>query len=157
MDFHNENLATKEFAIRLAIEVAAQMRHEGRDDLGVVVQLKRQNAAISGGRVGDDVGEVAVQREEQAVQFLGLGNDERIDGADRQMVADEQDFMALSTEGEDDFQRDALVGEEPEFHAATMDSKSARSRAKSRQAEMSAGVRSGNCSRICSVERCAAR
>ena len=61
------------------------------------------------------------------------------------MIAEEQDFMAQPAQGEDDLQGNALVGEDPEFHAAAMDSKSARSRAKSRQAETSEAVSPGNC------------
>lgn len=144
VDFHQEQLPSEEFPVRLAVDEPTQVGDELRNDFRVVVQLQRKNAAVAGRWVGDNVGEIPVQREKEAIQFLSFGDDQRIRRADGKVFPQRQDFMALELEELNDLQRDALVSEEPKFHAAAMASKSARSRAKSRQADTSAAVRSGN-------------
>jgi len=60
-----------------------QIRHQPVDELGknlrVVPKSQRNDSFVLSRRVVDDIGEVAVQREQNRVNFLSLGQDHGVD------------------------------------------------------------------------------
>jgi hypothetical protein len=50
----------------------------GKAGVGVVVHLQRDNSFVVLGWIVDDMGEVAVQGQQNGVDFLGLRNDDRV-------------------------------------------------------------------------------
>ena len=156
MRLHEEQFAMIESLIGVRVQKARHAFHQLRDDLGMVVKLKGHDPALVRRRVGDDVREIAIERNEDRVQFLRPGDDGRVKGTDGQDFAQQRDVMPALAKLVRDFDRDAVVAEEPQAHAAAF-SKLARSRAKFRQAVMSAAVRSGNSRRMAAASLPAAR
>ena len=154
MNFDRQQFAAKVVWACLLIEEACQPVHHRPDNFWVIVKLQGDNANESVGGIRNNVRKVSVQRKQNASQLLRLGDHDWINRTNRQMIPQNQNLMTPFSKRLHYFQRDALVGEKPDFHAA---SKSARSRANSRHAEMSAAERSGNCSMICPASRPAAR
>ena len=54
-----------------------------RNDLRVVVELNAHDAEVAGRRIAHDVSEVAVEGQENRVQFLRSSDDYRIERANR--------------------------------------------------------------------------
>jgi CRISPR-associated protein Csb2 len=87
VNLHKKQLAVIEILPRVAIQKGKQSGHELWNDLGMIVELNADDAAVVRGRIGYDVGEVAVEGKENRVQFLCLGDHDRIGRADRQCFA----------------------------------------------------------------------
>ncbi|MCH9036085.1 MAG: hypothetical protein IH860_02030 [Chloroflexi bacterium] len=61
-------------------KIGYQPLHNLWKDFGVVPDLKRHNAFIPPWRIGDDVGEVAIQGKQNRIKFLGLRDNEMVRG-----------------------------------------------------------------------------
>ena len=72
--------------------------HHGRCDLRMVVDLQRYNASELPGRVGNDVGKVAVQRQQNGPEFLSLGNYREVRRFLGHRVLEPQHFMFRGTQ-----------------------------------------------------------
>lgn len=63
---------------RMSVKEGQQPLHQLLDDLRMVVQLDGYDAGIAGRRIRHDVGEIAVEGNQNRAQFLGLGNNRRV-------------------------------------------------------------------------------
>ena len=70
----------------------------GRCDLRMVVDLQRHNPSELPGRVGNDVGKVAVQRQQNGPEFLSLGNYREVRRFLGDRVLEPQHFMFRGTQ-----------------------------------------------------------
>lgn len=95
----------------------------------MIVKLNRDDAPIPCRRIRYDIGKITVQGQQQAFKFLRLGDYIRIRGANRQMIAQQRNFMSSTQQFLGDFARDAMVAEKAKTHSMGTASKSARSRA----------------------------
>ena len=72
--------------------------HHGRCDFRMVVDLQRHNPSELPGRVGNDVGKVAVQRQQNSPEFLSLGNYREVRRFLGHRVLEPQHFMFRGTQ-----------------------------------------------------------
>ena len=70
----------------MLIEERDQASHELGNDLRVIVKLQRDDSRIGRRRIGDDVGEIAVDRQQDSILILG-GRDYALVGRADDLVA----------------------------------------------------------------------
>jgi hypothetical protein len=114
--FHNHELSAMMVPHGVSQQIAQKPGHQWPGNLGMIQNLKRNDALKTFWRIGDDVREVTVQRHQDCVQFLGLGDNHAVHGLDGQTVFQPDNFVPGLTQRVDDKIGNALVSEESERH-----------------------------------------
>ena len=109
-------------------QISLQAVDEVRGNLRVVQDLEGDDTFELSRRLSNDVGEIAVEGEQDRIQSLGLRHDGGVWRLDRQTIFETPHFVTSGCKGLDDEIRDAVVREKAERHQAVT-SNSARSRA----------------------------
>ena len=90
MDFDDEEFAMVEVLSRIPAQKCHQPFHEARNNLGVIVQLNGHDAEVLRRRIGHDVGEIAIQGDENRAESRALamttGSGERTGRTSRNSV-----------------------------------------------------------------------
>ena len=78
MDFDEKEFAVVKILMRVGVKECDQPFHHLRNNLGMIVQLNGHDAEMVGRRIGHDVGEIAIEGNEDRAEFLRLGDDDRV-------------------------------------------------------------------------------
>lgn len=101
----------------LSFKLADQCLGHSREHAWSTVELKRNNAPIVRWWVGDDVGEITVQREQKGTDLLGVGDNDWIRRVARNLVAKSNDGVSGCLQRARSRLRDAMIRKQT--HQAT--------------------------------------
>ncbi len=74
MRLNQEQLASIILLVRMGGGVQQESLHHGRCDLRMIANLQGHNPSELAGRLSNDIGKVAVQRQENCPEIPGLGD-----------------------------------------------------------------------------------
>jgi len=98
----DQKLAAVVLGFGMDRDVVRESLKNHRHDLGVVVDFQRNDSKVARGRIGHDVREVAIKREQYCVKLLRAGKDNRVSRLRVHVVAHTQHLVTLRTEVDND-------------------------------------------------------
>jgi hypothetical protein len=80
-------------------DVGQEPIHYGRRDLRMIANLQRHNPSELPWRVGDDIGKIAVQRQQNCPEVLGLADNRQVPRLRRHVLFQPENFMSCGAQG----------------------------------------------------------
>jgi hypothetical protein len=112
MGFDQEELAHEMTAIRMILQVSHEPLRNFGQDLGAISNLESNDPLVPGWREHDDVGEIAVQGDENGVDRFRLRDDGGVGRVRWKMVLENLHLVAGLPKSADHRGRDAMVCEQ---------------------------------------------
>ena len=114
--------------LRVPQQIGVQPIEQFRDHLGVIQDLKGDDALEKSWRISDDVGEVSIKRQQKRAKLLRHRNNTFIGRFGRKVITKSKNLMALVSKRLGDKIGNTMISEKSQCHQAVTVN-SARSRA----------------------------
>ena len=124
MRFDEKQLASVVFAFGMIGKVGQQSNNRSGNARGLVLYLQSDDASVVRGWIIDNVGEVAVERNQDRIESLSAGNHLGVERIGRNVIAQNLQLIAWLTKRIADSARYALIDEEAQAHTTRYSAKS---------------------------------